>query len=285
MPDLQPQTPIPVVPDGPAQGGPAGGAAAVNPAPSAGADPIASLYRMRTTAGVGAQEYVAINVPSIISLLLGLSGALALIEPIFLVLPLAGIVCGVAALRQVRQSNGTQSGRGLAWGGIVLGLIFTMGIVTRELMARSANRSDQQAVAALIDRFGREIVAGRYEAAYDLCNNRFKERVPFDTFVETWQVAQKMPDTPDMPGLGRIESIQWNRVPVDLVTDPASGTRVAQAMTLVKFQKRSEPGRQQMLFLKTGGQWMIDDIPQLFKRPEARGGGGGGGAGPGPSPR
>src|SRR4051794_22135980 len=77
-----------------------------------GPDPLASLHKMSTTAGITSQEYVAINIPSIIALVLGLASIVAVVVPILLVVPLAAIVTAVASLRQIRDSNGTQSGRG-----------------------------------------------------------------------------------------------------------------------------------------------------------------------------
>src|SRR5436309_1709781 len=93
--------------------------ASVNPA-----DPLASLHKMSTTAGLGSEDYVAINAVSIATLLLGLASGLALPFTVLLILPLAGIVCGVLALRQIHGSNGTQSGRAFA----IIGLLFSLGM-------------------------------------------------------------------------------------------------------------------------------------------------------------
>src|SRR5438046_5220936 len=90
--------------------------------PSSQDDPIAHLHRMSTTAGVGSQEYVAINNLAVIAALLGLGTALAFVHIFFVILGLAGIACGTIAMLQIRDSNGTQGGRGLAWTGIVLSL-------------------------------------------------------------------------------------------------------------------------------------------------------------------
>src|SRR3954454_9597425 len=85
-------------------------------------NPLASLHKMSTTAGISSQEYVAINIPSIIAPVLGVASVVAVLNPILLVVPLAAIVTAVAALRQIRESNGTQTGRAFAWLGIVLSL-------------------------------------------------------------------------------------------------------------------------------------------------------------------
>src|SRR5687768_2615927 len=83
-------------------------------------DPIASLHRMSTTAGVGSQEYVAINNVAIVAAILGLCTALGFLGPFFLILGLAGVICGFVALKEIRNSNGTQSGKLLAWLGVFL---------------------------------------------------------------------------------------------------------------------------------------------------------------------
>jgi len=85
-------------------------------------DPIAHLHKMSTTAGVGSQDYVAINNAAIVSVILGLCTALAFLGIPFLIVGAAGIVSGIIALLQIRHSNGTQGGRGLAILGMLLSL-------------------------------------------------------------------------------------------------------------------------------------------------------------------
>ena len=69
-------------------------------------DPLASLHKMSTTAGITSQEYVAINIPSIIALIVGLAGVVAALTPVLLLVPVAGVVVGMVALSQIRASNG-----------------------------------------------------------------------------------------------------------------------------------------------------------------------------------
>src|SRR5215213_1889000 len=75
-------------------------------------DALARLHKMSTTAGITSQEYVAINIPAIIALVLGLASVVALlnVSGVLLVIPLAAIVTAFAALSQIRASNGTQTG-------------------------------------------------------------------------------------------------------------------------------------------------------------------------------
>src|SRR5207248_1399492 len=89
-------------------------------------NPLASLYKMSTTAGVGTQEYVAINGTSIAALILGVGSVVVVLSNILLVVPLAGVICALVAMRQIANSNGTQTGRGFA--AIGLGLAALLGV-------------------------------------------------------------------------------------------------------------------------------------------------------------
>src|SRR5690348_12044880 len=97
------------------------------PASDPTADPaelhLARLHKMSTTAGLGSTDYVAVNTPAVIALILGLASAAVLIDPIFFVVPLAGLICSIMAISQIRRSNGTQTGLGLA----ALALLLTFG--------------------------------------------------------------------------------------------------------------------------------------------------------------
>src|SRR4051794_31568703 len=93
------------------------------PAPPPGAappddDPLAHLHKMSTTAGVSSQDYVAINIPSLVAFVLGLASVLAAVFPVALLLPALSIAFAIASLSQINRSNGTQTGRGFAYLGI-----------------------------------------------------------------------------------------------------------------------------------------------------------------------
>src|SRR5438270_13041568 len=80
---------------------------------------FAHLHKMSTTAGLGSGDYVAVNIPSVIAILLGIGSSLCLLDPYFLVVPLAGVICSIMALVQIQRSNKTQTGTLLAIGGLV----------------------------------------------------------------------------------------------------------------------------------------------------------------------
>src|SRR3954471_976134 len=90
----------------------------------ASADPLRSLHKMSTTAGVGSQEYVEINLVAVWAVVLGLLSFLALLDNVLLIVPVIGTVFAIVALRQIRNSAGTQTGGAIAWGALVLSLGF-----------------------------------------------------------------------------------------------------------------------------------------------------------------
>src|SRR5438105_4379840 len=85
-------------------------------------DPIAHLHKMSTTAGLGSGDYVAVNPVAVFAALVGLASTLALADNVLLFIPLVGVVLAVLALWQIAHSNGTQTGRGIAWLGMILSL-------------------------------------------------------------------------------------------------------------------------------------------------------------------
>src|SRR3954471_19886402 len=100
----------------------------VTPTPArpatATADPLAGLHKMSTTAGVTNLDYVAVNQTAIAAVLLGLLSAVSFFGHLLLVIPIVGVIFAVVALRQIGNSNGTQTGRGLA----LLALLLCLGL-------------------------------------------------------------------------------------------------------------------------------------------------------------
>ena len=233
------------------------------PSADDGPDPLASLHKMSTTAGVTSQEYVAINITSVVALLLGLASVLAALAPVLLIVPVAGVVVSLVALSQIRASNGTQTGRGFAWLGVVLSLAIGGFVLARAAVEQSQTRADRDEIVRQIEQLGRHVAARDYEKAYAMFSDRFHARVNRATFDAVWESSQNVPQ------LGRITSMQWNQTSIFFETDPASGARAATAFAWVTFEKSSEKARHPLVFRKTAGQWVIDDATQLFP-PERR---------------
>lgn len=244
-------------------------ATATAPAPrdGDGPDPLASLHKMSTTAGITSQEYVAINIPSIIALVLGLASVVAVLNRVLLVVPLAAVVTAVIALRQVRESNGTQTGRGFAILGILLALAIGGFVLARAVTSHFQTQADRQAIISKMEEVGRLVSARDYEKAYALFNARFQTRINRQAFDAAFEGAQSYPE------LGRITRMEWNRTQIDFQTDPESGASIGHAAALVHFEKGNEPARYIFQFRKSGPNWEIADAPTLFpaERPARRG--------------
>ena len=235
------------------------------PRPAGGDEPdaLAHLHKMSTTAGITSQEYVAINIPSIVALVLGMASLVAVISPVLLVVPVAAVVTALAALSQIRASNGTQTGRGFAILGIVLALGIGGIVLAREVMERFQRQADRQVIATKIDELGKLVRDKQYEQAYQRFSTRFQNRINRQTFDAKWEATQAYHD------VGRITSIEWNRANMIFQSDPASGASVAFAVAWLKFEKVSEPARYTFEFRKSGSNWEIDDIPSLFPTEKA----------------
>ena len=230
------------------------------PAPpaDAAADPLASLHKMSTTAGVTSQEYVAINIPSIVALVLGLASVVAVLNPVLLVIPLAAVVTAVAALKQIRESNGTQTGRGFAWLGIVLSLAIGGFVFARAVARHFQSQADRREIISKMEDLGRLVHERKYEQAYGLFSTRFQSRINRQTFDANWDAQQNFPE------LGPVVAIEWNRTGIEFKDDPNSGARVGYGGAWVRFQKGGEPARYVFEFRKSGQKWEIHDLPAVF---------------------
>jgi len=234
----------------------------------AGPDPIRGLHRMSTTAGVGSQDYVAINGAAITAVVLGLASALSLVNNVLLIIPLAGIIFAIVALRQIGNSGGTQGGRGLAWAGILLSVGFAGYGIAQQVVHAQATRQDRQEIGKLIDRFSTDLAAGNLQQVYELFSGHFREdRVDFQEFTTRLKPVQAN------PLYGNLRKVGWNGL-VEFRIDPRLGYQQAVALLDFDFEKTQEPLRVDAQFRKEGNQWKIDDIPQFFVKapPNPRGG-------------
>jgi len=226
--------------------------------PAAGAaDPIARLHHMSTTAGVGSQEYVAISATAIVALILGVASALALLHYLLLAIPLAGIAFAVTAIRQIHGSNGTQTGRAMAWGGLLLCAAFAGTSVVRQVQSALSERADHKAIESLVQRLDQAIKAGDWGGAYALFTDRFRvEQIPLSQFTE------KVSGIRQNQLYGSLTSITTNgRIIV------YRGNNTAGSILLFKFDKSAGAVQQTTLFRRTGGHWLIDDLPEMFPHP------------------
>ncbi|MGD0137685.1 MAG: DUF4190 domain-containing protein [Tepidisphaeraceae bacterium] len=224
-------------------------------------DPLLHLHKMSTTAGLGSQDYVAVNVTAVIAVLFGLASLLAIASPVLLIFPLVGVALGVVALRQVKQSNGTQTGAGLAILGLALSGIITAALLCYQGYQVLQRRADQHALASLCQKFGELIDQRKFAEAYDLFDSDFQTRVSKQAFISqlTGIQSQRL--------MTPIEAISWNGL-AEFHSDEA-GTETADSMIKVHFKDSANEGRYSARFRRTGdGPWMFDNIPDYF--PPAR---------------
>jgi hypothetical protein len=239
-------------------------------------DPLASLHKMSMTAGLGSQDYVAINNVAIVGLIFGFAGALALIKPLLLLIPAAGLVCAIVAWFQIRNSNGTQSGKMIVAFALLLCLGIGGFVLARTAGAAIEQKSDEDQIGQLITQFGQNVASHDYDHAYSQCSDEFRKRVSQGKFVDTFQTQEHL------GGMGGIKSMAWNGAD-DWFGATADGQPIAVALTLISFEKAPEPYRQNVSFIKvedqSGSHWQVDDIPSLFPKPRKSSG-----AGPMPTP-
>jgi hypothetical protein len=221
---------------------------------------------MSRTAGLGSGDYVAINTVAIVALILGLASIPAMLFQLMILVAVAAVVCGVVALVQISSSNGTQTGRAFAVGGILLGLGFGGAAVGRIIMDRMRERRDEQAIDKLVNRLSDLIVAKQYSQAYQtLFSENFRKEFGEQEFTRQWEML--------VTYAGPVKSIGWGKR-AEFDYQKATNTTRAGATSEFTFEKM--PARQPIGFVKVGdGEWEIEGIKQLFEKQQDRPGGGG----------
>jgi stress-induced morphogen len=219
-------------------------------------DPLSALHKMSRTAGAGTQEYVAINPLAVTALVLGVASGIVVFGRLFFVVPLVAIAFGILALYQIRNSNGTQSGRLIA----ALGLALAIGLMGYQLALEAASfaegREDRQQLEALVQTLSGHIVDREYDQAYSLFSDRFRQRVTRERFDGLWDLIR------DHEVVGALQSMQATGL-FAFETDAATQTRYAAGMSIVRFSKTED--RQQFRFRRDPQRgWQIDDIPSFF---------------------
>jgi hypothetical protein len=213
------------------------------------------LHKMSTTAGVTNTGYVAVNQTAVVALVLGVLSAIALFGTLLLVVPIVGIVFAIVAIRQINDSNGTQTGKWMAWAGLALCLAFGGARATQDLMVSAGVKQDEQRIAGTISQLGRELGAGNYAAAYALFDDEFQDRIKPDAFKKTWEAVQA--PTP----LGRLQVLEWNGITP--VFESAGGAKTATAQARMKFTRGNEE-RVELVMHQLGDRWVVLRFPTFF---------------------
>ncbi|HZZ44768.1 MAG TPA: DUF4190 domain-containing protein [Tepidisphaeraceae bacterium] len=221
-------------------------------------DQLSSLYKMSRTAGLGTTEYVAINGAAVTAAILGVASSLAILDDVLLVIPIVGIIFGIVALRQIGQSNGTQGGRVLGWGGLVLSLGLAGIVIGGEAKAMMGHQADSKQIVGIIDELSADVKGANVDKAYALFSPQFRQRVDKDHFAGTMKMLEKSAIS------GELEYMRWNGVPFQFEPVPNQADRFAAATMLVKFSNSHEPFRTELSFRNGDEGWKIYNIPSLF---------------------
>lgn len=212
---------------------------------------------MSTTAGVGATDYVAINPLAVTAMVLGLLSVVVLLGWPLLIVPIAAIIFAILGLRQIHNSSGTQSGRGLAWGGIVLGLAFAGLVATQQIQARITAAREQEQIAKVAAELGERMRQQDWRGAYELFAPQFQQIWPPTQFID------RMEQVLVNERLGELRQVTaGSRVYIE---DYAAGRRGFSNLYFT-FEKLDQPAPIGAQYVKIGDQWRIEDIPQFFQQ-------------------
>jgi hypothetical protein len=244
-------------------GAPQNSAGAIDPQ----TDALLHLHKMSMTAGLGAQDYVAVSITAVVAVLFGLASLLAIVSWVMLVIPLTGVALSVTALRQINHSNGTLTGRGLAYLGLILSGAITLGIFTVQTVQQVRRRDDSKAIAALCQKYGEDLDRRDFDSAYALFDSAFQTRVPIASFKAHLAGLQQGAMTPP------IDRAEWNGLAQ--FTQGDEGIQTAEAVMKVHYKGMDEEmGRFSIRFRKEAdAPWLIDNIPDQFQGSKKRPGG------------
>ncbi len=227
-------------------------------------DPITGLRPMSRTAGLGLHDYSAINTAAVVGLVLGLAGWLVVFGTALLVVPAAGLLFAILALRQIRRSSGTESGLLLAILGGLLSLGFLGYAVVTTVGEAARARTDRAQIDAAVREAGRDIAADNFDAAYALFHPRFHEVYSREVFEQTLRGLQKS------RRYGKIEAMQAGDV-LRFEQDRATGRRtgVGQIVATVKLADgTTAEARHMAVFWDDGGKWKILSLGDWFAKPQ-----------------
>jgi hypothetical protein len=217
---------------------------------------LSKLHSMSTTAGLTNRDYVAVNLVSIFALLFGLASALAFFSWTLLAIPIAGVVLAIVAIRQVNNSSGTQTGKGIAILGLVLCLLLGGTEAFIELRGWWIERSDETQVSNTLAQAGKLIHDGKYDEAYALFDSDFHSYVRPDEFAGLWTSMQKQ--------LGPLETLEGNGL---VAFDSERGIPRAVTKGKIKFAKTQDERFDIALHL-VKGKWLISEFALFPKKDE-----------------
>lgn len=219
---------------------------------------------MSRTAGLGTGDYASINSLAVASLFFGIASVMVIYGWLLLPIPLTAAILAIAALRQIRNSGGTQVGGPIAAIGLLLALGFGGWQLASGAIQAGQTRADRDEILKLVDRLSQDATSNNLSDAYSLFGAKFRAVFTPEMFEQQFKIRE------DSPFYGKIKSIQWNgRMEFDVTGNSTGDGNDLEAVTLVKVdaQHLPEPARARMIFRKIDGQWMIDTMPDWFVPP------------------
>jgi hypothetical protein len=227
--------------------------------PKDSGDPFARLHKMSRTAGAGHNEYVAVSNTAVTALFFGLASALVVLGWPLVVIPVAGVVISLLALKQIRGSNGTQTGAVIALAGLLFSVASVGFVGFTQVNSYLTTRADVEDISKVIERFGEHIKHERLDDAYAMMTPAFTKRINRDRYDFLFKSMR------DSPYMGKVNWMKSNGL-FKFDTDRLTGLYQATGVVLVSVGADAslEPERPGMVFRKINGVWMIDDIPMWF---------------------
>jgi hypothetical protein len=228
-----------------------------NPDPAAASEHLLHLHKMSTTAGLGSGEYVAVNVTAVLAIICGLASMLAILGNLLLVIPAIGVVLGIVAIVQISRSNGTQTGKLLAWAGLILSVLIGGGLVTTQIVQAAARAQDEKDIAALCHQFGVLINTDKFDDAYDLFDSTFHGRVTLQDFESRMTANQHSSALPP------VVAVEWNNIPPMFDVSP-EGDEIARAVVKIYYPNMVEADREDVRLVRADGVWRFDEFTKFF---------------------
>ena len=220
--------------------------------------PLAGLHKMSTTAGVADQSYVAVNNTAVVAAVLGIASSLALFSPILLLIPAVGLIVAIVAFRQIRSSNGTQTGLLVAIAGGILSLGFGGVIASTEFSAHQKLRADGKQMDGIARQLGEALIAQKQEQAYSLFDSYFQARIKREQFDAQWNEILNQTST------GKLKSMDWNLVNPMIFDGESNAAHAEMGVASVNTQFEHASGRFIFQFIRRNGTWKILNPPEVF---------------------
>lgn len=225
------------------------------PSPQGSTQGLARLHKMSTTAGVALGEYSAVNALAVTSLVLGVASWMVWLHPLLYLAPMGAIALGLVAILQIRRSNGTQSGTGLAGLGILLAIALGGWALAGDLRQRKRTAADRTEISVMLEQFGSALAAGDYDAAYQFTSENFRREIDAETFRNGMAAESSR--------LGGIRGATSNQLA--RVMEDDAGNATAEAMLVVELPG-PDPLRQQVSLVREEQGWRILEFEAWFPR-------------------